>query len=146
MLDQLTRFAQDYDYSTYSVPTTDGGSGMAIFSGFWVIIWAALSILLLVSMWKLFVKAGQPGWASLVPFYNAYIELKIIGRPWWWLLLFFIPLVNVVVAVIVTNDIAKAFGKDVAFTLLLIFLPFIGYPMLAFGDAKYTRPAAATKA
>lgn len=92
--------------------------------------------------WKLFVKAGQPGWASLIPIYNVYILLKIVGKPGWWLLLFFIPLVNFIIAIIVLHNLSLSFGKGVGTTLGLLFLGFIFMPWLALGSAKYTAPGA----
>jgi hypothetical protein len=97
----------------------------------------AIAILVLVSIWKVFVKAGQPGWASLIPIYNVFVLLKIAGRPGWWLLLFLIPLVNLAVALLVSVDIAKAFGKGAGFGIGLALLGFIFYPVLAFSDAEY---------
>jgi len=93
-------------------------------------------------MWKIFTKAGRPGWAAIVPFYNTIVLLKIVGRPWWWLLLFLLPVVNVIVAIVVYFELAKVFGKGAGYAVLLFLLPIIGFPMLAFGDAKYL-PAAA---
>jgi hypothetical protein len=92
-------------------------------------------------MWKIFVKAGQPGWASLVPIYNLYIMLKMVGRPAWWLILFILPVVNIVCGFILVLDIAKAFGKGVGFAIGMILLGFIFYPILAFGSATYRSPA-----
>jgi len=97
-------------------------------------------VLVVAGVWKVFEKAGQPGWAVLIPIYNAYILLKVAGRPGWWLLLMLIPFVNFVVAIIVAMDIAAAFGKSVAFAIGLIFLGAIFYPILGFGDATYTMP------
>jgi hypothetical protein len=91
-------------------------------------------------MAKVFKKAGQPGWAAIIPIYNLYVILKIVGKPGWWLLLMLIPLVNVVFAIWTVNLLSKSFGKDVGFTLGLIFLSFIFWPILAFGDAKYQGP------
>jgi len=88
-------------------------------------------------MWRLFEKAGKPGWAALIPIYNTLIQLEIIQRPWWWLLLMFVPLVNFVVAVTVIFDLAKAFGKDTAFGFGILFLAPIFIPILALGNAKY---------
>jgi hypothetical protein len=105
-----------------------------------LIIWLAIVILFIASFWKIFTKAGEPGWACLVPIYNAIVFLRIAGKPWWWLLLFLIPLVNLVIMIMVTISFAKAFGKDVGYAIGLIFLGFIFYPMLAFGDATYTKP------
>ncbi len=104
---------------------------------FFPLCYSALIVLVIVGLWKAFAKAGQPGWAAIVPIYNIYIMLKIAGRPGWWLLLFLIPLVNLVIAIIVALDIAKAFGKGTGFGLGLAFLAFIFYPILGFGDATY---------
>ena len=101
------------------------------------LVFLAVVILVLVSIWKVFVKAGQPGWASLIPIYNVLVLLKIAGRPGWWLLLFLIPLVNLAVTLVVSLDIAKAFGKGAGFGIGLALLAFIFYPLLAFSDAEY---------
>lgn len=100
-------------------------------------------VLVLVSMWKVFEKAGQPGWAALIPIYNAYIFLKIAGKPGWWLILFFIPLVNLIVGIIASIAFAAKFGKSAGFALGMVFLPFIFIPMLAFSDAVYSPGASA---
>ena len=103
----------------------------------------AIPLITIAGMWKTFAKAGHPGWAAIIPIYNVWILLKIVGRPGWWLLLFFIPLVNFVVGVLVSIDLAKAFGKGAGFGLGLVFLAFIFYPLLGFGDARYKQPSAA---
>ena len=95
---------------------------------------------MLVSYWKVFIKAGQPGWGILIPIYNIYLLLKIAGRPGWWLILYLIPFVNIVIAILVCIDIAKNFGKDAAFGIGLAFLGIIFYPILAFGSAEYKAP------
>lgn len=98
----------------------------------------ALWILILVSMWKVFQKAGKPGWAAIIPLYNVYVLLQIIKKPWWWLLLMFIPFVNIVIWIMAALELGKVFGKGGAFSFFLIgLLPFIGYPILAFSDATY---------
>jgi hypothetical protein len=102
----------------------------------------ALGIVELVAMWKVFTKANQPGWAVLIPIYNLYVLLEIVGRPWWWLLLFLIPGVNVIIAIILMFDLAKSFGKGAGFGLGLLLLNFIFILILAFGDAQYVGPVA----
>ena len=94
-----------------------------------------------VSLWTIFQKAGRPGWAAIVPFYNAYIMLKIVGRPGWWLLLYLIPLVNIVVHLLVSLELARSFEKGTGFGLGLFFLPIIFLPILGFGSARYAGPA-----
>ena len=125
----LAALAQTYQ-------TSSGGSGAVI------IIYVAIIVLEFVSFWKVFVKAGQPGWAGLIPFYNWWIMLKIVGRPGWWFILFLIPLVNVAILIIVYNDLSKSFGKGAGFTVGMIFLGFIFFPILAFGGARYLGPTA----
>jgi len=94
-------------------------------------------ILIIASVWRVFTKAGHPGWAALIPIYNFYVLIKVAKRPGWWLLLMLIPFVNLVVAIIVAIDVAKAFGKGTGFGLGLAFLSFIFYPILAWGSATY---------
>jgi hypothetical protein len=97
----------------------------------------AIILVILAGFWKVFTKAGYPGWASVIPIYNAYILLKIAGKPGWWLLLLIIPIVNIVIAFIIAIEIAKAFGKGTGFGIGLALLGFVFYPILGFGDASY---------
>lgn len=94
--------------------------------------------------WRIFEKAGKPGWAAIIPIYNAVVFLQIVGRPVWWILLFLIPVVNIVVGFLVALDLSRSFGHDLAFALGLFFLGFIFYPILAFGGDTYRGPAAAS--
>ena len=106
------------------------------------IIWLAVIGVMVASMWKVFVKAGQPGWAAIVPIYNLIVLLKIAGKPSWWLFLFMIPVANFVVAYLVIVSLAKSFGKGTGFGLGLLFLGPVFYPILGFGDATYVGPTA----
>lgn len=105
-------------------------------------------VLQVVAMWKIFEKAGEAGWKSLIPLYNLYILLKIIRFNWLLLLgllIFIIPILGwaigaiylVVLQVIVCYRLARSFGKELGYMLGLIFLTPIFYLMLGFGDAKY---------
>ncbi len=114
------------------------GAGVLI-----VFFYVALILLYVIAAWKVYTKAEQPGWAVIIPLYNAWILLKIVGKPVWWLLLFLIPGVNVIFSIWTTNLLSKSFGKNEAFTVGLIFLPFVFYPILGFGSAKYQGPAGA---
>ncbi|MBD0324805.1 MAG: signal peptidase I [Pyrinomonadaceae bacterium] len=104
---------------------------------FLILLYLAVVVLVIAGFWKVFEKAGQPGWASIVPIYNVIVLLRIAGKPWWWLLLLFIPLVNFVVAIMIAIEVAGNFGKGVGFGLGLAFLGFIFYPILGFGSAQY---------
>jgi membrane-associated HD superfamily phosphohydrolase len=116
----------------------------SMFGGAALLVWLAIFIVVVAAGWKVFEKAGQPGWAIIVPIFNIYIMLKIVGRPAWWLVLYFIPVVNVVIAVIISMDMAKSFGQSAAFGIVLLFLLCgVGYLILAFGSARYVGPAAA---
>jgi hypothetical protein len=107
------------------------------------IVELVLVLIAIAGIWATYEKAGQPGWGSIIPIYNAILLLRIAGRPVWWLLLLFIPFVNLVVIILVMIDIARNFGKGVGFGWGLAFLGFIFYPILGFGDAYY-QPRAAT--
>ena len=120
------------------VNNADGGIG--IIPG---IIIFAFVILMIASMWKVFTKAGEPGWAVIVPIYNIIVMLKIAGKPLWWIILYLIPIVSLVIAIMVSIGIAEKFGKGAGYGIGLAFLPFIFFPMLAFGDAVYIGPKTA---
>ncbi len=113
-----------------------GCVGCGAFSLFFFVVVLAVSVLSIIGMWKVFEKAGKPGWASIIPIYNVFVMIQIAGRPDWWLILAFIPIVNLVL-VVLPFDIAEKFGKGAGFGLGLLLLPLIFYPMLGFGDARY---------
>ncbi|MGZ4963314.1 MAG: DUF5684 domain-containing protein [Limisphaerales bacterium] len=104
-----------------------------------LLLFIAIWFILVIGVWKVFAKGGQPGWACLIPIYNLYCLIKIAGKEWWWLLLFLVPLVNIVVAIMLVVAISKNFGKGGGFAAGLIFLPWIFYPILGFGAAQYQR-------
>ena len=94
-------------------------------------------VLFIWPLWRIFEKAGRPGWAAIVPIYGQYILLKVAGKSGWWVILWFIPYISIIPAVIVANGIAKKFGKSDWFAIGIFFLPFIFYPILGFGVAQY---------
>ncbi|OGF14455.1 MAG: hypothetical protein A2W00_01475 [Candidatus Eisenbacteria bacterium RBG_16_71_46] len=104
----------------------------------------AVAVLVIASAWRVFTKAGEAGWKSLVPIYGALVYLRIVGRPWWWLVLFCIPVVNLVPAIVTCFDLARVFGKSVSFGLGLLFLGPVFLMLLAFGDARYLGPSRMT--
>lgn len=107
-----------------------------------LLIALAILVFFIAAMWKVFTKAGKAGWLVLIPFVNVYTLLKIAGRPGWWLILFIIPVVNFIISILVSLDLAKSFGKGAGFGLGLAFLGPIFYPILGFGSARYNGPAA----
>ena len=119
--------------------TTQAGAGLGAIG----IIYLALIVFLIVTMWKIFTKAGKPGWASIIPIYNVFVMLDIAGKPAWWFLLFLIPFVNFIVGILVIAGIATNFGKAGGFVVGMILLPIVFYPILAFGSAQYSKPAVA---
>lgn len=120
------------------------GAGIAaLFGCFFMLIWLALAALVIIGMWKVFTKAGKPGWAAIIPIYNLIVLLEIVGKPLWWIILMFIPFVNIVIGIMVAIELAKVFGKGTGFAIGLVLLPVVFYPILGFGDAKYLgQPAA----
>lgn len=119
-------------------PDAAAGAFAAVF----MLMWLAVTVVVIAGVWKVFTKAGQPGWASLIPIYNLVVLLNIVGRPVWWIVLFLIPLVNFVALILVSLDLAKSFGKGTGFGLGLALLSFIFLPLLGFGDARYEGPSA----
>jgi hypothetical protein len=102
------------------------------------LVMLAIVLIPIAGMWKVFTKAGEPGWAAIIPIYNLYIMLKIGGNEWWWLLvIIFVPLVNLYGMFKMMAGVAKAFGKGTGYALGLWFLGFIFFPLLGFGDDQY---------
>ena len=104
-----------------------------------LIIW----LISVIGQWKVYAKAGQPGWAAIIPIYNVIVMLQIVGKPIWWIFLFLIPCVNIIFAVWTINLLSKSFGQSEGFTVGLLLLPFIFYPILGFGNYPYLGPSAA---
>ena len=118
----------------YPVSPEEAGGGIGGFIGL------AIIVLALVGMWKVFVKAGKPGWAAIIPIYNIIVLLQITGKPIWWIILMIIPVVGFIIAIIVMIALAKSFGKGVGYGIGLAILGFIFIPMLGFDDSKYLGP------
>jgi hypothetical protein len=111
-----------------------------------LLVYLALIAFVIVCQWKIFSKAGKPGWAAIVPIYNIIVLLEIVNKPWWWLFLMMIPIVNIVMIIIVLNRLSKSFGKSEGFTVGLILLGIIFMGILAFDKSEYKKleaPAAA---
>jgi hypothetical protein len=104
-----------------------------------IIVW----IIVIAGQWKVYSKAGKPGWACIIPIYNIIVLLEIVGKPIWWIFLFLIPCVNIVFGIWTINLVSKSFGQSEGFTVGLILLGFIFWPILGFGSSKYLGPAAA---
>jgi Family of unknown function (DUF5684) len=126
-----------FAFAQEDIPTT--GQVPAFF---WV-IYIAILALAVVSMWKLFTRAGKPGWASIVPIYNTIVMLEIAGKPIWWFFMLFIPIVNIVFGFLTLYHFSKSYGKAEGFSIGVALLSIIFIPLLAFSDAKYQGPATA---
>ena len=123
-----------YAGTSYGVSTTSGLTGaIAAMRLFFWILSMALSILMIVSLWKIFKKAGKPGWASIIPIYNIYIMCEIAEKEWWYVLLSCVPFANIYAMIVLYNGMAKRFGKSGGFVAGMILLPVIFFPILAFG-------------
>lgn len=131
-------------FSTMILAQNDfGGGGGEGPGAIAIIIYLILLVIIIAGMWKAFSKAGQPGWAAIIPIYNVVVWCQIAGRPVWWVLLLLIPCVNIVIPLILSLDTAKSFGKGAGFGIGLWLLGFIFWPILGFGDAQYVGAAAA---
>ena len=102
-----------------------------------LILAVLIGVVMIAAMWKVFTKAGKPGWASIIPIYNMVVLLDIAGKPVWWIILFFIPIVNFIFAILTYVGLADRFGKGGGFAVGLILLGIIFFPILGFGSAQY---------
>jgi hypothetical protein len=143
-------------------------SSLALSLVFVLFFLSIIGIFFVICYWKIFTKAGMPGWASLVPIYNLYVYTKILKRPSWWIVIYFVPnLISLVLSTVINSmpdmiflllavsiilyigilvlgiidmvKLAKVFGQDSGFAVGLIFLSFIFIPILAFGSAEYEK-------
>ncbi len=121
------------NYDAYE--SAAAGVGGAVY-----VIYIILAVLMVVALWKIFQKADEPGWKSIVPLLNVYTEFKIAWGNGWLFLLCFVPVANIVVSIIMEWKLCKAFGKGVGFFILMIFLPFVAWLILAFDDSQYLGP------
>lgn len=133
MLAQIAHLAQTYYYTDSSATSSDTSPVL-------IIIALAAAAFMFATMWRVFTKANKPGWAAIVPIYSIIVLLEIVNRPLWWTILFFVPFVGIIMSIVVYYDLALAFGKNGGYAALLILLPIIGFPMLAWGDARYAKP------
>jgi len=107
-----------------------------------IIFYVLILVLNIVGMWKVFEKAGKPGWAAIIPIYNVIVLLEIVGKPVWWFLLIIFPCTTFIFLIWTYNLLSKSFGKSEGFTVGLVLLNPIFMCILAFGDAVYLGPSA----
>ena len=111
------------------------------FGAIFTIFYLVILVLFFASYWKIFEKAGKPGWAGVVPIYNIIVLLEIVGKPAWWIVLFFIPGVNLIIAIIVSHQLSLSFGQSTGFTVGLVLLSIVFIPYLAFSSSiQYQGP------
>lgn len=107
---------------------------------FFLVFFLIIILPVILGLWKVFEKADQKGWKCIIPIYNNMVAAEIAGKPKWWGLFCLIPFFGFFWGIWLLNLISKNFGRDSAFTLGLIVLPFIFFPILGFGKAKYINP------
>lgn len=153
-----------YNYNGYDRVLDNAGTGLAVVGGlliFLIIIAIAAAVFMIIAYWKLFKKAGKNGWEAIVPYYNTWILNEIAGAHWLWFIALIVGsagmtaedpglrsmagAVVILADIVVGINIAKKFGKSTGFGVLCVLLPFIGYPILAFGSAKYDNSIEASK-
>ncbi|MCK5843870.1 MAG: hypothetical protein KAG97_04125, partial [Victivallales bacterium] len=95
------------------------------------------SLVFIIATWKVFTKAGQPGWAAIVPIYNMIVLWQISRQPVWALVFCFLPFLNIVGTIMISLGVAKSFGKGGGFGIGLWLFSIIFYPILGFGSSEY---------
>jgi hypothetical protein len=128
------------DTTQYDNHSAAGGIIGGIIAFIFILIYLAFIAAALAGMWKTFVKMGHPGWAGIVPYYNFFLIVEAIGKPIMWFILLLIPCTAIVFYPMILIEFAKRFDRGIGFALGLIFLPFIFWPILGFGSAKYLGP------
>lgn len=119
-----------------------GGALVALVFGVLLIPILIILILSIIGKWKLYIKAGKPGWAAIIPIYSTIVMLEIVGKPIWWLFLIIFPCTSFIFFIWTTNLLSKSFGQSEGFTIGLLVFPFIFYPVLGFGNYQYIGPSA----
>lgn len=124
--------------------------GIIALLGAFMFVFALVGLVVLVGMWKAFSKAGQPGWAAIIPVYNLVVLFRVAGQSGWLALTFllnFIPVVGGLawLGIVIWNhiNVSKRFGHGVGFALGLVFLAPIFWLILGFGSSKYVGDQAA---
>lgn len=98
---------------------------------------AFIYIFKMIYSYKLFKKMGRKGWEGLIPIYNTIIKLQVLNIPIWMIVFLFIPGINIALSVIIAINISRKFSKDILFTMGLILVPVVFYPILAFGKSEF---------
>lgn len=106
----------------------------------YLVVVLVVAVISLVGLWKIFVKAGKPGWGAIIPIYNMYCLFEMSFGTGWLFLLCFVPCVNAVIMIIMWIKLAQAFGKGAGYGIGILFLPVVFLPMLGFGDAQFIGP------
>lgn len=148
-------------YTTTTTTTTTGSDAAAFFGAlmFVAILLLPLIILLIAAQWKMFIKAGKPGWAAIVPFYNSWVLAEVGGKPGWWglaaIFAYLIPIagpvISLVIGILIALGVGKNFGRSTAFSIVGLWLfNIVGYVILGFGSSRYQpnntiNPAATTE-
>jgi len=107
------------------------------FSPVLIVLWVIVAVVLVIANWKIFTKAGKPGWAILVPVYNIVVMIQIIDKPMWWIVMLFIPIANIVFMIKILYNLVLKFGQPGWHVVLALFVGVIYYPYLAFSKASY---------
>lgn len=131
-----------YDYAASSSADAAAAAGAASFLLVFWLIWLVATVVMVVALWKLFTKAGKPGWAAIVPIYNVAVMLEISGRPVWWLVLFLVPIFGTWIGIVMMLDFVRSYGKSMGFGVVSVFFPYVTLPIMAFDKSKYVGPAA----
>lgn len=127
------------DY-TYATTNTSGAGDFALVLLPIILVCLVIALINIVALWRIFKKAGRPGWAAIIPVYSSWVLFEIVGYPGWWALLSLVPVVNIfpfVMSLIAYFKLAKLFGKSDGFAVMNVVFGFITLPILAFGKSQF---------
>ena len=123
--------------TAFARQSSASGAEVALVALPMVLFGIGVGLFMLICQWKIFEKAGKPGWAAIIPIYNVIVMLQMVDKPEWWIILFIVPVANVIIAIITVVALAEKFGQETGFAIGMLLLPIIFYPILAFGDSRY---------
>jgi hypothetical protein len=133
--------------SSYTTTTVDSGAFAAV-AGLMAFIWIFVLIIAVIGIianWKIFTKAGEEGWKSIIPIYNYVTLLKIVGINPLWILALLVPFVGGIAGLILSIAtylrLSQGFGKSTGFAIGLIFVPFVFLLILAFDKSTWNASA-----
>lgn len=136
----MHNFSAAYTYTTTTTTSGTGHVSAGLLLGVYLAFFLLLIPLIIIPLWKIFKKAGKPGWAAIIPVYSTWVLFEIVGYPGWWAILSLVPIVSIfpaIMALVAYFKLAKGFGKTDLFAVMTVLFPWVCLPILGYGKATF---------